>query len=142
MRLAWQTPKTDWKVTYDESGNYQGDYFEAADYQRIKGNLEYLAGLAAPLFGAVTLPAIPDVTEQSYGYASYINALEQSIETLKDATADPGLPATKTWQGNAEAPLWSDLNRIESAILTLYLVYTAAENALPKLSFEMGGSDF
>ena len=39
--MEWQTPKTDWQIRYDENGLYTGDYFEAEDYQRIVGNIEY-----------------------------------------------------------------------------------------------------
>lgn len=39
----WITPKTDWKVTYDdETGEYVGDYFNYEDYERIRNNLTVL----------------------------------------------------------------------------------------------------
>ena len=41
--MAWQTPKTDWAARYDTDGRYTGDYFNAGDYQRIRGNLLDLA---------------------------------------------------------------------------------------------------
>lgn len=35
----WITPKTDWKVTYDEdTGEYVGDYFNLEDFNRICTN--------------------------------------------------------------------------------------------------------
>lgn len=35
----WITPKTDWKITYDEdTGEYVGDYFNLGDFNRIYTN--------------------------------------------------------------------------------------------------------
>ena len=48
--MAWVTPKTDWQASYDENGNYTGDYFNIEDYNRIIGNLTYLKVLADTLF--------------------------------------------------------------------------------------------
>ena len=140
--MAWQTPKTDWAVKYNSAGDYTGDYFEAADYQRIKENLVYLKELGEAVFSAINLPDIPDVTVESFGYASYINALERSLDAIRNATLDPGIPATRTWSDNDTAPLYSDLNRIESATLKFYNIFTATKSALLKLEFAMGGSDF
>lgn len=40
--MEWIEPKTDWKVEYDENGNYIGDYVNAEDLNRIIRNLTYL----------------------------------------------------------------------------------------------------
>lgn len=45
MTSVWKQPKTDWKIEYDENGDYIGDYFEVADYNRIKNNLAYLKNI-------------------------------------------------------------------------------------------------
>lgn len=138
----WVTPKTDWAVQINSAGAYQGDYFEATDFQRISGNLAYIVELALPLYPLSGLPTIPEVTEASFGYASTINSLEQTLAALKTQTFDPGIGATKTWRGNSPGPLASDLNRIENACLLFYDMFTAQAAALPKLEFQMGGSDF
>ena len=140
--MAWQTPKTDWAVRLDENGNYLGDYFEVSDYHRIKGNLQFLQRYGESLFSEIVLPKIPAVTVESFGYASTINALERSLDAIRDATVNPGIPETKTWSGNSAAPLYSDLNRIEGATLLFYEIFQLTEKNLPKLAFEMGGSDF
>ena len=138
----WAAPKTNWAVRYDENGNYAGDYFEASDYQRIKGNIGVLMEMAQKFYAAVNPPAIPDVTASSYGYASTINVLEQSLLELKNKTFDPGIGTTKTWNGNSPAPQAADLNRIESACLKFYKMFEAQQEVLPKLAFAMGGSEF
>lgn len=40
--MEWIEPKTDWKVEYDENGNYIGDYVNAEDLNRMSSNLNYL----------------------------------------------------------------------------------------------------
>lgn len=40
--MEWIEPKTDWKVEYDENGNYIGDYLNAKDLNRISSNVSYL----------------------------------------------------------------------------------------------------
>lgn len=40
--MEWIEPKTDWKVEYDENGNYIGDYVNVEDLNRMSSNLNYL----------------------------------------------------------------------------------------------------
>lgn len=40
--MEWIEPKTDWKVEYDEKGNYIGDYLNAKDLNRMSSNVSYL----------------------------------------------------------------------------------------------------
>lgn len=137
--MAWQTPKTDWAARYDTDGRYTGDYFNAGDYQRIRGNLLYLADAAGALQMTATMPDIPDVTTASFGDADSINALERSLDALLAAgIVDLGLKARKTWQANRPAPLAEDLNRIERGCLQLYLALASQAAARPKLAFELG----
>ena len=138
--MAWQTPKTDWAVRYDTDGHYTGDYFGAGDYQRIRGNLLYLAEQAAgTLHMDAGLPDIPDVTDASFGYAGTINALERSLDALLDAGAvDLGLEARKSWQANRPAPLAEDLNRIERSCLLLQQALENQAAMRPKLAISLG----
>jgi len=140
--VAWQTPKTDWKVTYDANGNYLGDYFNAEDYQRIKGNLQALRELASELNVNVTLPVIPDITATSLFYETVINALERAIDAIANATVGRHWFETKTWYGNNPAPLAEDLNRIEGACLRLYKWIPIQAAARKKLAFTLGGVQF
>lgn len=138
--MAWQTPKTDW-IGYSVDGEYFGDKFNASDYQRIKGNLEELKALADTMWPPITLN-IPNVTAASFGYASYINALERSLDAFAAGTFDPGIPPRKTWQGNGYAPNAEDLNRIEKSCLDFYEILQAQKQALPRLAFTLGGVQF
>ena len=136
--MAWQEPKVDWAARYDTGGNYIGDYFNANDYQRIKGNLEYLAELAEMLCVAPEPLGIPDVTTANFGFASTVNALETSFDKLLACAFDPGIPARKTWVGNSVGPSAADLNRIESSCQQLYDVLTQQAAARRVLSFTLG----
>lgn len=137
--MTWTNPRTNWACRYDETGRYTGDYFNVEDYQRIKGNLEYLAALAAGLYTeAPVLPDIPTVTKAAFAKASTINALERSLDALAAHVYDPGIPARKTWSAGDAAPTADDLNRIEGAALSLYQSLTAQAENRPKLAFNLG----
>lgn len=139
--MAWQTPKTDW-VGYRSGEEYIGDKFNAADYQRIKGNLIYLRELAGSMYPAFAFPDIPDLTIGAGIQASTINALERSLDALASNSFDPGIQARKTWYGNAAGPLAEDLNRIESSCLQLYKTLTGQAECLPRLAITLGGVQF
>ena len=75
--MAWQTPKTDWKIQpADENGRYNGDWFNIADYNRITGNIEVLYALAQELYPGFSIVNMPDQTVSDFPYASIINNIE------------------------------------------------------------------
>lgn len=130
--MAWIEPKTDWKSS---------DYFNVEDYNRIIGNLEYLKALGTSLFYG--FPNIASLgagkTYTSMIYAKEINAIENCLEKLNLGSYSFNIGNKKTYYANQSTPLYSEFNRIESAILLLYKTMTAQKEALPKLSFRLGG---
>lgn len=73
--MGWQEPKTDW--TADDRMNYQ-------DYNRIKGNLEYLWEEACGMYGEF---AVTDMGEDIGSYAEswkvrYFNAFEYNVDEI------------------------------------------------------------
>ena len=50
MTMGWTTPKTDWQGATNAEGVYIGDRFNAADFNRIKNNLQYLRDLAIKMY--------------------------------------------------------------------------------------------
>ena len=138
----WSKPKTDWSVKTDAEGRYIGDYFNAADYQRIRANLAYLRELAESMYPAIALPVIPDRSVGDGLYTADINAIERSLDELAAGTFDPGIPARKTWASGAPFPLAEDLNRIERSCLQLYNTLTGQQACLPKLAITLGGVQF
>jgi hypothetical protein len=80
----WQTPRTDWKWTSEQ----QGDFFECGDYNRIKNNIDHLHILACGLYKPFEISDMGrDKTVADYPYADEINRLADNIETVsKKAT--------------------------------------------------------
>ena len=72
----WQTPKTDWHGGVDANGVYEGDRFNAVDFNRIKNNLQYLRDMAIKLYQEFTIPSLGvDRTPRDYFYADEINQM-------------------------------------------------------------------
>ena len=82
----WQEPKVDWKVTYDENGDYLGDFFNAEDFNRIKNNIAHLYDIARVLFPDIR-PVQgwrQDKTYRDYLYADDMNMLVENLVKLAD----------------------------------------------------------
>lgn len=143
---VWTEPKTDWKIQpVDALGLYNGDYCRVSDYNRIKGNLEYLAERISAIFNVVTLQSMPDTNVSTLYIHDRFNPIERNIDILKTSLPRAvSLPSTKTWVENNTAPTFSDLNRIESCCLTLYhaLNSQTASAIMWRLPFHMNGGRF
>ena len=101
--MAWQTPKTDWHGATDSAGNYTGDRFNAADFNRIKNNLDYLRDLASRLYDEFTIVSLgEDRTPADYFYADEINQLEENLKTVNNGALnmDYGNPPIYVDNGN------------------------------------------
>ena len=117
----WQTPKTDWYGAVDANGVYSGDRFNADDFNRIKNNLDCLRDLAVTIydeFGIVSLGT--DRTAKDYFYADEINQLEANLNTINEHTLKQSYGATPTYVENGNTMDFTELNRLEGAILDLY----------------------
>ena len=105
--MAWTTPKTNWQGS---------DYFMAADWLRIVGNVEYIAdsmGIAYTPFTTVT-------DGQTLLTASQRNDVTEMLDTLYvalNASWNRGYVAPRVSYGSA----WNDkdLNVIESMLLSM-----------------------
>lgn len=131
VNSEWLPPKTDWTAD---------DYFNAKDYNRIVGNMYFLRGYMDKLFLYLTdISRAEDKTYKSLIYAREINAIEQNLETLNLETYKFDIGETKTYKANKATPLWTEFNRIESAMLLLHNTMIAHKEALPRLAFKLGG---
>lgn len=127
----WLPPKTDWIAT---------DYFNYIDYNRIVNNIRYLRNLANKLFLGISRADLgEEKTYLSMFYAREMNNIENSLETLNLETYDFDIGETIEYRANGSTPLYSEFNRIESAILLLYNTMTSHKEALPRLAFTLGG---
>ena len=118
--MAWQTPKTDWYGEVIE-GVYVGDRFNAVDYNRIKNNLIYLRDLAITVYESFNIETVSnDKTTADFFYADEINAMERNLDTINNNTLIRNYGTRDTFSANGNTPVYTELNRLESAILDLY----------------------
>lgn len=119
--MAWETPKTDWYGSTDSDGVYTGDRFNAKDFNRIKNNLDRLRDLAITLYTEFSLVSLgDDRTPKDYFYADEINQLEENLKTLNSNTLQRAYGTAPTYNENGLTMDYTELNRLESAILDLY----------------------
>lgn len=119
--MAWTTPKTDWYGTTDADGVYIGDRFNVADFNRIKNNLDFLRDLAIKLYDEFSLVSLgQDRVPGDYFYADEINQLEENLVTLNANTLRRNYGAAPVYNANGNTMDFTELNRLEGAILDLY----------------------
>lgn len=150
--MAWITPKTDWAAKYDSAGNYIGDWFNVADYNRIKNNIVHLREIAIGLVG--TIPEInvgpdkheidplnPDWENDSF-FASEINAIEDALDTIAVALPFIDFGTKKTYYDNGVFIDYLELNRLESLTLEAYETVTNAIAHKPRFAYRLGSGKF
>lgn len=108
--MAWITPKTDWT---------EDDFFRPEDWDRIRFNLEYLRELAVIYFMPFAIAATADKTVKSWLYAGDLNAIEENLTTISERTARFDVGDAKVFQANGPSIDYMELNRIESACITI-----------------------
>lgn len=126
----WIEPKTDWA---------ENDYFNVSDYNRIIGNIAYLKAYLDGLFANLTNVSLgEEKTYLSLIYAREMNAIEQALERLNSETYGLDIGETQTYKPNKPTPLWSEYNRLESAILLIYNTAVSHKENLTRMSYNMG----
>lgn len=119
--MAWTTPKTNWNGDSAADGTYIGDRFNAVDFNRIKNNLDYLRELAIKLYDEFAINALgSDRTPADYFYADEINRLEENLTTFNNKTLRRSYGTAPTYVDNGRTMDFTELNRLESAMLDLY----------------------
>lgn len=132
--MAWITPKTNWIST---------DYFNIGDYNRIKGNLIWLQGMINQVYPDISIAEMgSDKTYSDYIYADEFNLFETNLATMKNWIAPMGIGNGILYSENAPTPDYSELNRIESAMLKIYDNLTGQIIGRPTLSFTLNGGIF
>lgn len=127
----WTEPKTNWVST---------DKFNYTDYNRIKGNIEYLRELALEMY--VNFP-YTDMGSDKTGYADYpyadeFNALEDNLESMRESTYLYDNADAKQWAENGRTPTYDDFNRLENACLNFYNGLTIQKESSRRLPFRLG----
>lgn len=130
----WITPKTNWTSS---------DYFNIGDYNRIKGNLEWLNGMINQVYPPISIsPMGANKTYSDYIYADEFNLFETNLEVMKNWIVSLGIGSGILYSENAPTPNYNELNRIESATLKMYNNLTGQINGRPTLSFTLNGGIF
>lgn len=129
--MVWRMPKTDWTET---------SYFNIEDYNRIKGNLEWLVSMVNQVYQPITIQNMgTDKTYSDYIYADEFNLFETNLEAIKNWIVTLGIGNGILYSENAPTPNYVELNRIESAMLKIYENLTGQINGRPTLSFTLNG---
>ena len=136
--MAWEAPKTDWFGQMVD-GVYVGDRFNATDFNRIKNNLSYLRELALKMYDEFTIHSLgEDRTPVDFFYADEINKLEENLNTINSNTIKRSYGVAPTYTDNGNTMTFTELNRLESAILDLYDRLTNQSEGRRTLQFNIG----
>ena len=137
--MAWINPKIDWHGSTDSEGNYSGDRFNAADFNRIKNNLDYLRSMAIKLYDEFSIVSLGvDRTPADYFYADEINQLETNFNTINSHSLRQSYGDAPVYVDNGKTMDYAELNRLEGAILDLYIKLTNQYNGRRKFTFMLG----
>lgn len=133
--MAWVTPKTNWET---------GDLYDPeVDYERVKGDIEYLWEFSGKLYAPFDLAEMEETSLTGFPYPEFFNNVVENVETLGENTFMPdGFQTMRHYAGNGTGWGDADLNIIEGNLALLYAGMNGQWNILPKLQFEIGGSEF
>lgn len=128
----WHAPKTNWVKL--------GDRFNIQDYNRIKGNLEYLNERASKLIIQFNIDDMgPDKeTYRASFYAAEFNRFERNLEVINKHILMQNYGIAQQFYDNGPFIDYEELNRIEGAILSMNEILDNLEAGLTRLSFRMG----
>lgn len=137
--MAWVTPKTNWKATYSGT-TYTGDYFSYVDYNRIRGNLLELTSLAEQLYPTTWSHTVPGAKAvDGYGpTAGDFNNFEYRLHDINDQTVHASIGTRKSYSVNGTFVDAAELNRVESATVTLRALLLDQAGGRTKLKFRLG----
>ena len=142
--MAWSTPKTDWHGAVVD-GQYVGDYFSFADFNRIKNNLAELKTLVDTLYNNPTYPWYDlgaNRTYSQYMTIDDINGIGDNLYNLNRVSVSAHI-GKRTKYTEETTLTYKDLNRIEKACLTIYECVQNAAAGRRKLTWNFGkGMDF
>lgn len=129
--MAWIEPKTNWVST---------DRFNIEDYNRIKGNIEYLHERAEKLYRAFGIQNMGEdkADYSAFFYANEFNLFEQDLAIINQSIFTQDLGVSQTFYDNGPFIQWDELNRIESATVAMLELLNRQRAGLRRLSFQLG----
>lgn len=131
--MAWITPKTNW---------VDGDYFNLnPDYNRIKGNIEYLIELSKEMYADYSSPTLETVSIDGYPKVSFFNNVVNSTKAILNNCYSPkGHKSMRVYSSNNVGWNAAELNAIETNHLLLYLALTGQKSGIRRLQYTLGGA--
>lgn len=145
--MEWIEPKTDWKVEYDENGNYIGDYVNAEDVNRMINNLKNVAvQIRQILFSnhMFDVEYLQDVIRGNILNRIYFKSLQDTIGEMLVYIYD--IEATKLFNQYVAAtmdnatmlPTWEWYNAVEQITKMLDNDIKRIQNDKRKLKYRLG----
>ena len=145
--MEWIEPKTNWKVEYDDKGNYIGDYVNAEDVNRMINNLKNIAvRIRQILFSnhVFDVEYLPDVIRGDIIERVYFKSLQDTIGTMLMYIYD--IEATKlfnqyvinTMDNTVMLPTWEWYNAVEKITKMLNDDINRIQNDKRKLKYRLG----
>jgi hypothetical protein len=130
--MAWIAPKTNW---------VDGDYFNLSpDYNRSKGNSEYLILLSKTMYVDYSTPTLETAVITGYPKVSFFNNVVNATKAILESCYSPtGARSMKLYASNGVAWTASELNAIEGNHLLLYHAFRGQKAGIPKLEMTLGG---
>jgi hypothetical protein len=130
--MAWTTPKTNWA---------DGDYFNLnPDYNRIKGNIEYLIALSKEMYPEYSSPTLESADITGYPKVAFFNNVVNSTKAILNNCYSPvGTKSMRVYASNGVGWNAAELNAIESNHLLLYQALTGQKSGIRKLQLTLGG---
>lgn len=132
---VWIEPKINWKAT---------DYFNLdPDYNRIKGNIEYMKELSNKMYSDFPLIEMGAFTIQDMPFDTFLNNIVDNVSQLESNLYKPPDNAEmKRYKGGEVGWNADELNIIEGNILRLYNAIMGQWNCLQKMPCLMGVDEF
>ena len=133
--MAWVTPKTNW---------VNGDYFNLdPDYNRIKGNIEYLVELSRILYLDYDTPNLENHAVSEFPKVSFFNNVVDATNAILSRCYTPiGAKTMRSYSSNGIVWNADDLNTIERNHLLLYNAFTMQKSSIRRLEYKLGGVHF
>lgn len=131
MAVEWTEPKINWIST---------DRFNIADYNRIKNNIQWLCEKANKLNKSFSYADMGNnvATTDSYWKVECFNAFEQNLETINKNIFTKDYGVSQCFFENGPFIKWDELNRIESACLSMKDILERQEAGLSRLALRLG----
>ena len=133
--MAWVTPKTNW---------VNGDRFNLyPDYDRIKGNIEYLVALSKTLYLDYDTPTLESPTTMDFPKVSFFNNVVDATRSILSNCYSPvGAMNMRSYISNGIVWNASELNAIERNHLLLYNAFNRQKPGIRRLKITLGGAKY